>query len=179
MNVAIFSSRTGSDGLYIQSRQKELNIETVQFVTNNPQSPLLVTNSTAYLIPDRPNMGDYWDVLGACNDYAPIDYIFLMGYLRIFPRKICEKYKVYNLHPGNIVAYPQLKGFDPHEKAYKLRLPTTGIVIHEVVAEADSGKIVYCRTCEIDYTKGVDQLYSRLGKIAKEAWFDFIKTLTP
>ena len=43
--------------------------------------------------------------------YKPEELLItLHGYLRIIPADICEKYTIFNGHPGAIDLYPELKG---------------------------------------------------------------------
>ena len=72
----------------------------------------------------------------------PNAIVTLHGWLRIVPPYVCERSKIYNGHPGLITKYPELKGKDPQEKAFKLKHKTIGCVLHKVSAGVDEGKIV-------------------------------------
>lgn len=100
------------------------------------------------------------------------DFISLHGYLRIVPPLVCDLYNIYNLHPGLITKYPELKGKDPQEKAFNKKLEVSGVVIHEVVPEVDSGKILLEKEVSIkDLT--LDEVYDILHSTATEAWIEF------
>ena len=74
--------------------------------------------------------------------YDPAEVIItLHGYLRIIPADICEKYKMYNGHPGYITAHPELKGKDPQVRAWEGKYKWVGCVIHKVTAGVDEGPI--------------------------------------
>ncbi len=68
--------------------------------------------------------------------------ITLHGWLRIMPPSICEKYSIFNGHPGLITVYPELKGKDPQMKAFEGKYPVMGCVLHKVVAGVDEGKVI-------------------------------------
>ena len=87
-------------------------------------------------VPNKPTVSDLDTVL---QDNAVIT---LHGWLRIMPGVICDKYLIYNGHPGLITKYPELKGKDPQEKAYKLKHEVIGCVLHKVTAGVDEGKII-------------------------------------
>ena len=87
-------------------------------------------------IPNKPTADDLDAVL---QDNA---IITLHGWLRIMPEIICNKYLIYNGHPGLITKYEQLKGKDPQEKAYRLGHEVAGAVIHKVTAGVDEGKVI-------------------------------------
>lgn len=170
----IFSSRTGSDAQYIIDNQKSLGITVVSIITNNDNFPLKFNEDLIVpivVIPKKPDTINYEQVL----DCFSFDVILLMGYTRIIPKWMCNKYEIYNLHPGDIVKYPQLKGKDPQQKAYDLCLDTTGIVIHKVTPEVDDGEILHRMTCIIDYRRDLDYLYQDLAFLAKVSWKKFLE----
>jgi len=95
--------------------------------------------------------------------------VTLHGWLRIIPADICDVFNIYNGHPGDIVEYPELKGFNPQEKAYDLKLSTSGSVVHKVTSQVDDGPIVHrvitsIRNCDID------TVYDRLRYTSLIAW---------
>ena len=97
------------------------------------------------------------------------------GYLRIIPEYLCTNFHILNLHPGLITTYPELKGFNPQEKAFKLGLPTSGVVIHEVIPEVDSGKIIAAKETSIAGLT-LDEVYTRLHDLATSTWIDVLQT---
>lgn len=111
------------------------------------------------------------------EDYNPKNVLItLHGYLRILPKNVCEKFNIYNGHPGDIVSYPILKGKDPQQKALDLNLPRTGTVIHKVTPEVDDGEIVRLAECSIDKNETVDTLIGKLKEKSIDLWVDFLKT---
>ena len=87
---------------------------------------------------NKPLVEDYEEVIGFYKD--PV--ITLHGWLRIMPPSICEKYSIFNGHPGLITEYPELKGKDPQMKAFEGKYPVMGCVLHKVVAGVDEGKVL-------------------------------------
>ena len=87
---------------------------------------------------------------------------------------MCENYNIYNLHPGLITKYPFLKGFNPQEKAFNLKLPTSGSVIHKVTSELDGGEIL--KSIEVDIKNlTLEEVYSELHKASSQLWVDFLQ----
>lgn len=77
--------------------------------------------------------------------------ITAMGYMRIIDADICEKFEIYNLHPGDIIKHPWLKGKDPIERFFASKTDTgvlqeLGSVIHKVTPEVDEGEVVRRKT---------------------------------
>lgn len=100
--------------------------------------------------------------------------ITLHGWMRIIPPAICEKFNIYNGHPGDILAYPELKGKDPQQKAHDLGHKTIGTVIHKVIPEVDNGPIISVK--KIDNTfKDVDSISIALREESIFLWTDFLK----
>jgi folate-dependent phosphoribosylglycinamide formyltransferase PurN len=107
---------------------------------------------------------------------VPQTLISLHGYLRILPADICEKYEVYNGHPGAITLFPELKGKDPQEKVWQEndKYNIIGSVVHICTAELDGGdvlKSVYVRNR--NYTR--EDLYASLKMTSLSAWNFFLR----
>lgn len=120
-------------------------------------------------LPASPSVSDYQKALKKFKN--PV--ITLHGYLRIIPKEICEKYDMYNLHPGLITEYPDLKGKDPQLRAFKNQYEVVGCVLHKVVPEVDSGEIVDSHRI---VAKGYDynRLLVELRSIAIILWRKFL-----
>lgn len=105
--------------------------------------------------------------------------ITAMGYMRIIDADICEKFEIYNLHPGDIAKYPWLKGKDPIEKYFERRgglsvglNHTLGSVIHRVVPEVDAGEIIR-RKSYLAYS--VENAYNVSFDINVSMWVEVLK----
>lgn len=118
-----------------------------------------------HVLPSKPTLENYNKVLSKFNN--PV--ITLHGYLRIIPKEICDKYQIYNLHPGLIDQFPSLKGFNPQERAFKEGYNVAGCVIHKVTSEVDEGEILLSQGVSI---KGLTlpQVYSVLHEVAFDLW---------
>lgn len=173
MWIALFS-QTGSE---IYNISTLLDKEPDLIITNRTNlkgiSPLFLMKmyNKIVFIPNKPSVEDYLKVIPEGNHV-----ITLHGYLRIIPPEICDKYTIYNLHPGLITDYPELKGFNPQEKAYNLRLPYSGAVIHKVVSEVDSGQILSSVKVSIK-DLSLEEVYNSLHKASTKLWVSFLKPL--
>lgn len=110
--------------------------------------------------------------------FDPADVIItLHGYLRVLPADICEKYKIFNGHPGAIDLYPELKGKDPQEKVLQdiKKYPIIGSVVHECTAELDAGKILTVARTDTPGTS--EEVYKCLKDTSLLAWQTFMKGL--
>ena len=105
-----------------------------------------------------------------------IDLVTLHGWLRIVSEDICNKFNIYNGHPGLITEYPDLKGKDPQQRFFDNREGYTqyGSVVHKVVAEVDSGEVV--AVCARDNNiEDIDQCFDNLRTTSSNAWIDFLR----
>lgn len=106
--------------------------------------------------------------------------VTLHGWLRIMPPYICNRFEIYNGHPGLITEKLQggygelLVGKDPQQKAFDLGLESSGCVIHKVTEGVDEGEILRSRKVSI---KGLEigELFRILHSISVSLWVDFLK----
>jgi folate-dependent phosphoribosylglycinamide formyltransferase PurN len=103
------------------------------------------------------------------------DIITLHGWLKIIPADICDDFMIYNGHPGLITDFPELKGKDPQEKAFNLKLPYSGCVIHKVTAEVDGGEVI--KEARYDFYDGItlSDVYNSLHRLSGQLWVNFLK----
>ena len=123
-------------------------------------------------LPNKPSVEDYDTVL---EDNA---IVTLHGWLRVMPPAICNKYMIYNGHPGLITKYPELKGKDPQVRAFEGikegKYSTAGAVLHKVVAEVDEGRIIAeekFNTFQLE----LDDLFRILRDRSLYMWCNFLK----
>ena len=113
------------------------------------------------------------------------DLVTLHGWLNIVPGEICEKYIIYNGHPGHIVEYPELKGKDPQERVWNniregKEPEKVGSVIHRVTEEVDGGEVVVIAEMplnsksKVGSKNGMFKINSYLSKIS---WVRFFRNL--
>jgi phosphoribosylamine--glycine ligase len=69
----------------------------------------------------------------------PFDLVVLAGYMKVLPKKVIELGKFINIHPSLLPAY---KGKDVIKRAYEANEQVTGVTVHNVNEEVDSGKII-------------------------------------
>ncbi len=113
------------------------------------------------------------------NLYKPENTIItLHGYLRILPPDVCNKFKIYNGHPGAIDLYPDLKGINPQERAWenKEKYKFIGSVVHRVTPGVDEGEIIKSVHL-INRCYNIDEMYNSLKMTSLTAWGFVIKEL--
>jgi folate-dependent phosphoribosylglycinamide formyltransferase PurN len=168
-----FFSQTGNEiGLLIHDTKvkPDLIVTNKQDLSNVDKQLLQALDESCKLvqIPQKPTKEDYFQVLKKFKN--PL--ITLHGFLRIIPPEVCRKYEIYNLHPGLITEYPELKGKDPQIKAYEKDYPVAGCVIHRVIPEVDSGEIVESYAISIE-GYALPRIYNELKAVAFILWKRF------
>lgn len=166
--IALYS-HTGSE---ICNIAKQLESQPDLVITNSEQVNKKITAHTVKTS-SRPSAVDYRTIFDTV-DSNPI--VTLHGWMRIVPGEICDEYEIYNLHPGLITQYPELKGKDPQERVFNmLNIPQyVGCVIHRAVAEVDSGEIIMSRRVLNTYPSA--QILSHaLHDMAGDMWVDFFE----
>jgi folate-dependent phosphoribosylglycinamide formyltransferase PurN len=116
-----------------------------------------------------PSVEEYQKALKKFKD--PV--ITLHGFMRIIPEKICKKYDIFNLHPGLITEYPELKGADPQKRAIELKHSRVGCVIHRVIPAVDEGEILKAEALDVRVLQTEDKINQCLRSLATVMWYDF------
>lgn len=181
IHILAWSSRSGSDLIYLYNYLEShptLQTRISGVVTNNKTSKLVdfckENEIRCFLLPEKPELGDYLSYLGLWKKW---DYSFLMGWMRILPSEVCSELEILNCHPGLITKYPLLKGKDPQRRALELGLSFTGVVIHRVSPEVDSGEILLEEEILIENTDTEETLSLKLASLARQCWIDLIASI--
>jgi len=99
--------------------------------------------------------------------------VTLHGWLRVMPASICNRYEIYNGHPGLITKYPDLKGKDPQFRAWEGNYRTAGCVIHKVTAGVDEGEVLMERE-SIHQMLPKNDIFRILHDTSVEMWVEFL-----
>lgn len=176
-----FFSRTGSEIVEVSKKLHRVPdlIVTNKDLDNDPPCEAFKKFQRKYAVQvhrlsPKPSLDEYQFMLDQYKYIFDDCIITLHGYLRIIPAFLCNKFCILNSHPGDIVNYPFLKGFNPQEKAFNNQLKTSGVVLHEVVPEVDSGRIISLRTTSIEGL-ALDEVYDKLHIISIQQWCDVLK----
>jgi folate-dependent phosphoribosylglycinamide formyltransferase PurN len=166
----VFFSQTGSE---IANISEQLGREPDLIITNKDPNKCEDVDERIdrlYHLSRKPSLEEYENVLDAFEN--PI--ITLHGYLRILPKEICEKYEIYNGHPGLITKYPELKGKDPQVRAWEGKYSTIGAVLHRVTAGVDEGPI-HSWTEKSVNEFSLNETFRILREVSLGMWVNFLK----
>jgi phosphoribosylglycinamide formyltransferase-1 len=91
------------------------------------------------------------------------DLIVLAGYMRILPENVLKIMgDVINIHPALL---PSFKGKDAIKDAFEFGAKVSGVTIHYVVPEVDSGKIIAQYPVFIDNSMHFDEFEAQIHNI--------------
>lgn len=91
------------------------------------------------------------------------DLVVLAGFMRIIPESLLKKMgRCINIHPSLL---PSFKGKDAIKQAFLAGVKVTGITIHEVSPELDSGRIIAQYPVMIDDSMHYDELEEAIHRI--------------
>lgn len=154
MNIAVFASHGGSDLQAIMDgcRQQQINARVAVVISNNADS-MALQRAQAEKIPAYHLSAKLFGseellaqkLLDVLRRYQ-IDMIFLAGYMRLLHPSLLEAYqnRIFNIHPALLPKYGGrgMYGIHVHEAVIAAGEAETGVTIHRVSAEYDSGEIV-------------------------------------
>lgn len=90
------------------------------------------------------------------------DLYVLAGYMRILPRGILNFGTFINIHPSLL---PQFKGADAIKRAFMSGVKETGVSVHYVSEEVDSGEIIAQQKCRIAPDMTLQDLENKIHQI--------------
>ncbi len=154
MNIAVFASHNGTDlqAIIDGCKANEIAANVTLVVSNNEDSialqrARLEAIPAAYLSAKKCGGEEALaQALLQVLERHRIDVIFLAGYMRMLHESVLEKYRnrVFNIHPALLPKYggKGMYGMYVHSAVIAAGEKESGITIHRVNAEYDSGEIV-------------------------------------
>ncbi len=154
MNIAVFASHGGSDLQAIIDGCKNNQIDAcVSVVVSNNSSSMALQRAenegidayhmSAKKFGSEEALAD--KILEVLKRHE-IDMIFLAGYMRMLHRSILETYRnrVFNIHPALLPKFggKGMYGMNVHTAVIEAKEKETGVTIHRVDPQYDSGEIV-------------------------------------
>lgn len=107
-------------------------------------------------------------ILQALHD-ADVKVIFLAGYMRIIGETLLNAYpqKIVNIHPALLPSFPGKQGI---LDAYNAGVSETGVTIHFINAEIDSGQIIAQEVVPRKEGDTLDDLESRIHAVEHQLY---------
>ena len=186
LHIAIFASHTGTNmqAIIDACRRKDLDGIVCAIISNNANSQALekarIAGVPEYHLSNKIYHEDYELDEATCKilTESGVDIVCLAGYTKKLGPEILKQYegRILNIHPSLLPKYggKGMYGTHVHRAVIDAGDKTTGVTIHLVEEEYDTGKII--RQCEIEVLESdtVDTLSKRV--LEKENSF-YVETL--
>lgn len=178
--IAIFASGQGSNALNIIAHFKHHAEIEIAFVVSNKADAKVLDEAAKKGIPTlffenaKVENGEF--ITDICLS-RQIDFIVLAGYLRKIPVELINQYpeRIFNIHPALLPKFggAGMYGKFVHEAVLSQRETETGISIHYVNAEFDSGRILAQFRCQLSATDGLPEIQQKVQQL-EHAYFPVV-----
>lgn len=170
-NLALFASGSGTNAENIICCFKDRKDIKVSLVaTNNPNSYVVKRaekHNIATTVFSREMLRN-GEVLKILKEHD-IDYIILAGFLLLVPKDLVNAYtgKIINIHPALLPKFggKGMYGDNVHRAVLESKESETGITIHLVNENFDSGDIIFQARCVIDEDDTLDSIAEKVHKL--------------
>lgn len=177
IKTAIFASGTGSNAeTIIRYFANKPNVEVVFLLSNKESAPIVQKAKSlgvSVLVCSNKDVEDTDFLLRLCVSNE-INYIVLAGFLRKIPNTLIAAYpeKIINIHPSLLPKYggEGMYGKFVHEAVLTAKEKETGITIHYVSEEFDSGRIIAQYRVTLSENETVETIQNKVQQL-EQAYF--------
>ncbi len=172
MTFAVFVSGNGTNlqAIIDAVNQGRIRGKLGLVVSNNPQAFALKRAQKAKIKAVIINPKDFLDkqcfeeAVYGCLRKEKIDFIVLAGFMRILSPFLIKKYrhKILNVHPSLLPAFP---GAHAIKDAFESKVKQTGVTIHFVEVNVDSGPIILQEPLTVSPADTLVTLEAKIHKI--------------
>lgn len=166
-NIAVFISGRGSNFKVVQDAIEIGNIyaQIKLVVSDNNAEGLKYAKGKTLVSVD-------FDEIGKTLEDEKIDLILLLGYLKILPQTIINKYpkKIINIHPSLIPSFcgKGMYGEKVHQAVLDRGCKITGVTTHFVNEIADGGEIIMQEAVRVEDDDTAHSLAKRVLEVEHE-----------
>ena len=191
IRLAIFASGNGTNAeALIRHFQNQERISVAVVLTNNPEAMVLQRSkrlNTPTRIFNRIQFRESGEVLAWLKE-AGVTHIVLAGFLWLVPQSLIKAYpgKIINIHPSLLPKHggKGMYGSHVHQAVKNSGDPVTGITIHMVNEQFDTGKILFQASCSVQVTDTPETIAGKVHQLEQahfpaviEKWLS--EALTP
>jgi len=170
VRIAVFASGTGSNFQAIADaagKHRLGNARVSVLITDREDAPVrqrarrkgikeLFVNPAGYVSPEK-----YEERLISVLKQEKVNIIALAGYMRILGKRFVRRFKhrILNIHPALL---PLFKGAHAIKDAYRAGVPETGVTVHFVDENVDSGPIILQEKVRIEKDDSLESLEAKI-----------------
>ena len=171
-NIAVLASGKGSNAKNIFAFFQKSELVSVKLICSNKKNSTLKSFSSEigvnYYFLDNTNVGFFDDFINHIQSLN-IDFVVLAGFLLKIPKKLTDLFncKIINIHPSLLPKYggKGMYGMNIHNLVIRNKEKYSGITIHFVNDEYDSGAIIFQYKYELKKDETAESLSKEIQKI--------------
>ncbi len=173
MKIAVFVSGRGSNlQAILNSSQDKRNIEVCAVFSDKLNCPAF-NIAKSYYIPtfslgNKEGCINYLELSGVLSKLK-IDFIVLAGFLKLIPNEVVLNFdkRIINIHPALLPSFggKGMFGINVHKAVFESSAKISGVTVHFVDTEYDSGKIIAQRCVDISDAGSPEEIAERVLKI--------------
>lgn len=189
LRAAIFASGNGTNAENILRHCQTLEgLEIAVIVTDQPYAGV-IQRAQAFKVPceivarqrNTSKLAHEEAIMAVLEKYRT-DWIFLAGYMRILTASFLRHFhdealginRIVNIHPSLLPAFP---GKDSYLEAYNAGVKISGVTLHFVDNDVDTGPIILQQAFERDDLDDFDTFRARGMQVEYEIYRKFLKHL--
>mgnify|MGYP002867710008 CR=1 FL=1 len=108
-----------------------------------------------------------------------VNFIVLAGYLKLIPNDLIENFenRIINIHPALLPSFggKGMYGLNVHRAVFNSSVKVSGVTVHMVDKNYDTGKIIAQRCVDISDVKNPEEIASRVLKIEHQLLPEVVK----
>jgi phosphoribosylglycinamide formyltransferase 1 len=172
--IAVLASGTGTNLQAIIDRVHGRNGIEVAGVVSNKRGAMALERArvagletAVFAREDHPDRVARDAAIGDWLADRDIDLIVLAGYMELLSPEFVHRFRnrIVNVHPALLPSFP---GLDAVGQALEHGVAVTGVTVHFVDEEVDSGPIILQRAVEVPYTRDRSQLEEAIHRVEHE-----------
>lgn len=173
--IAIFASGSGTNAQNIIEYFNKTGTASIEIVLSNRKDAYVLERAKKYNVPtcvfNRTTFYQTDEIVDLLLAHS-IDLIVLAGFLWLVPGNILQHYpkRIINIHPALLPSYGGrgMFGSAVHEAVVANRESASGITIHYVNDQYDSGDVIHQVSCEVYPEDNADTLATRVHALEYE-----------
>ena len=185
-NIAVFASGTGSNftNIYKHVRNGNIQAEIKLLISNNPNCKAVHFAKESHINYEIINNSRFSDnqidnsMLETLQNHD-VDLIVLAGYMKKIPKKVIDYYhnRILNIHPALLPKFggKGFYGMKVHEAVISSKEKTTGVTIHLVDNNYDTGDIIYQEKIEVMESDTPSSIAERVLELEHKVYPEVIK----
>lgn len=182
LGIFVSGSGTNMENLILKTREQGLLYEPVVVICDKPGAKALERAAglgvkTELVDRKRFISKEHFEkaICERLNTYQ-VEFIALAGFMRVLSADFVKRYqgRLINIHPSYLPDFP---GAHAIRDAFEAKVPETGVTVHHVAAEVDSGPIIIQRKVSVLAQDTLETLEARIHAVEYELYPEALKIL--